>query len=99
MSGTYSTAFGNYTASVSDAALGNFTGPLLFDMMEHVSLLGPAIAGVITGLIWYYKEKVLSDPEVKRSVLILLTIAIAWMLILATMGVIMVKTLTYPPGM
>ena len=98
VSGTYSTAFGNYTANVSDAALGNFTGPLLFDMMEHVSMLGTALAAVLTGLIWTYKERVLTDPEVKRSVLILMTVAIAWMLILATMGVIMVKTLTYPPN-
>ena len=98
VSGTYATAFGNYTASVSDAALGSFTGPLFFDMMEHVSLLGPAIAAVLTGMVWHYKGLVLTEPEVKRSVLILMTIAIAWMLILATMGVILVKTLTFPPG-
>lgn len=98
VSGNWANGFGNYTASVSDAGIGNFTGPLFFDMMEHVSLIGPGLAAVITVLIWYYKEQVLTNPDVKRPVLILLTIAIAWALILATMGVIMTKTLTYPSG-
>ncbi len=99
VSGNWTNAYGSFNANVTDTAVGNFTGPLFFDMMEHVSLIGPGLAGVITVLIWYYKEEVLTVPEVKRSVLILLTVAIAWVLILATIGVILTKTLTYPPGM
>lgn len=63
LSGTYSTSFGNYTASVSDAALANFTGPLLFDMMEHVSLLGPAVAAVLTGLVYHYRGSSSRTPK------------------------------------
>lgn len=99
VSGNWTNPFGSYSANISDAGVGNFTGPLFFDMMEHVSLIGPGLAGVLTVLIWYYKEQVLTVPEVKRNVLILLTVGIAWMLILATIGVILTKTLTYPPGM
>ena len=98
VSGNWTNAFGSFSANVSDAGVGNFTGPLLFDMMEHTSLIGPGLAAVICVLIWHYKGLVLTEPQVKRNVLMLLTVAIAWMLVLAVIGVILTKTMTYPPG-
>jgi hypothetical protein len=93
---TASNDFGNFTATVSDASLSNLTGPLLFDIMEHVTLIGPAIAGVITLLIWHYGELVITDPRIKRSVLVLMLTGGAWLFVLLWVGMYLMKILTFP---
>jgi hypothetical protein len=95
---SYSVAndFGNFTANVSDTSLAALTGPLLFDMMEHVTLIGPAIAGVVTLLIWHYGEFVVTDPKIKRSVLILMLTGAAWLFVLIWIGMYLTKILTFP---
>jgi len=62
-------AYGRFSSHVSDASLGNFTGPLLFDMMEHVNLVVPGLAAVAGVLIFAYGEKVITVPAIRRSVL------------------------------
>lgn len=46
-----------FTSQVSDDSLADFTGPLLFDIMEHVSLIVPGQAAVIGFLIWHYEGR------------------------------------------
>jgi hypothetical protein len=97
-SGTFSNDFGTVTRHVSDAQLGNFTGPLLFDMMEHVSLVVPGLAAVIAFLIWNRGREVLTVPAVKGSVLTLMTVNAAWIFVLGAIGVYVTKVLTFPVG-
>jgi hypothetical protein len=94
---TYSASndFGNFTSNVSDASLSNFTGPLLFDIMEHITLIGPAIAAVVTLLIWHYDELVITDPKIKRSVLALMLTGAAWLFVLIWIGMYITKILTF----
>jgi hypothetical protein len=89
---------GNFTQSISDSSAAAFTGPLLFDMMEHVSFVGLALTGVITYLIWNFGVLVITDRRVKWSVLSIILVTMAWLLVLGVIGTIMTKTLTFPPG-
>ncbi len=98
LTGAYTNNYGNFTQIISDASAANFTGPLLFDMMEHVSFIGGVLAGVVTFLIWDFGELVVTEPKAKWSVLSLIFVTVAWLLILGVIGTIMTKTLTFPPG-
>ena len=97
---THSTVndFGTFKAAVTDASLGNFTGPLLFDMMEHVTLIVPGLSAVVGFLIFHYGSQVITVPAIKRSVLSLMVLAGAWTLVLGAIGVYITKVLTFPVG-
>ena len=90
--------FGTFTSHVTDDSLGNFTGPLLFDMMEHVSLIVPGLAAVVGALIWHYKERVITVQAIRRSVLSLMIVTGAWTLAIGGIGVYITKVLTFPVG-
>ncbi len=91
-------AYGVFTATVSPSGLGNFTGPLLFDMMEHASLIVPGIAAVVVFLIFHYGAQVISNQRVRRTVIGLMLLAGAWMMVIGGIGVYITKVLTYPVG-
>lgn len=88
-------AFSNH---INATGLGNFTGPLLFDMMEHVSLVVPGLAAVAGVLIFTAGERVITVPAIRASVLWLMSITGIWTLIIGAIGVYITKVLTYPPG-
>lgn len=90
--------FGTFTTSVSDTSLGNFTGPLLFDMMEHVSLIVPGLSAIVVFLIFYYGKRVITESAIKRSVLSLMLLAVVWTIVLGAIGVYLTKVLTFPTG-
>jgi hypothetical protein len=98
LTSSYTNDYGNFTQTVSDASVAGFTGPLLFDMMEHVSFIGGVLAGVITFLVWDFGELVVTEPKAKWSVLSLIFVTVAWLIVLGIIGTIMTKTLTFPPG-
>ena len=97
---THSTVndFGTFKAVVSDTSLGNFTGPLLFDMMEHVSLIIPGLSAVVGFLIFYYGGRVITTPTIRRSVLSLMVLTGIWTLVIGAIGVYITKVLTFPVG-
>jgi hypothetical protein len=97
-SGRFVNEYGTFVNHVSDNSLGNLTGPLFFDMMEHVSLIVPGLALVILVLIVHYRERVVTVPEVRRSVQWLMLVAGAWTLVLGAIGVYITKILTFPLG-
>lgn len=97
-SGTTQSSLGSFTNNVSDAGLGAFTGPLLFDMMEHVSLIVPGLAAVIGLLIFHYGAQVVTDGIVRRSVLWLMALTGVWTLVIGGIGVYITKVLTFPTG-
>ncbi len=96
--GTTHNAYGTFHNSVTATGLGNFTGPLLFDMMEHVSLIVPGLAAVVGVLIFTAGERVITVPAIRASVLWLMSITGIWTLIIGVIGVYITKVLTYPPG-
>lgn len=98
LTATYTNNYGNFTQTISDASVGAFTGPLLFDMMEHISFVGLALTGVITYLIWDFDELVITNKHVRMSILSLIIITGIWLLVLGVVGTLMTKTLTFPPG-
>ncbi len=98
LTASYTNEYGNFTQTINDASAANFTGPLLFDMMEHVSFIGGVLTGVITLLVWDYGELVITEPKAKWSVLSLIFVTVAWLLVLGVIGTILTKTLTFPPG-
>ena len=97
-SGAIHNDFGTFTNHVTDTSLGNFTGPLLFDIMEHVSLIVPGLAAVIGVLIFHYEGRVITEPVIRRSVLSLMILTGAWTLVIGAVGVYITKVLTYPVG-
>ena len=97
-SGTIHNAYGTFDSHVSNASLGNFTGPLLFDMMEHVSLIVPGLAAVAGLLILHYGERVVTVPAIRRSVLWVMALTGVWTLVIGAIGVYLTKVLTFPPG-
>ncbi len=95
---TTSNSFDTATLKVTSDSLGNFAGPLLFDIMEHVSLIVPGIIAMVTVLIWSYRERVVSSPDVRRSILVLTAAAFGWIAVIAVMCIYLVKYLTFPVG-
>ncbi len=98
LSHTTTNDFGAFSAQVTDDNVGNFAGPLLFDMMEHTSLIVPGLAAVIGFLIFHYGTRVMADARVKRTVLSLMAVTGAWTLVLGGIGVYITKVLTFPTG-
>lgn len=98
LTAAYGNDYGNFSQNVGAVSAGNFTGPLFFDMMEHISFVGLALVAVITHLIWDFGALVVTDRKVKMSVLSLIFVTVAWLIVLGVVGTIMTKTLTFPPG-
>ncbi len=98
LNGTTHNAYGTFTTHVTDTSLGNFTGPVLFDMMEHVSLIVPGIAAVVGVLIFAYGSEVITVQSVRRTVLTLMVLAGVWTIVIGGIGVYLTKVLTYPLG-
>ena len=95
---TTANSFSTSTLKVTTDSLGNFAGPLLFDIMEHVSLIVPGIIAMVTVLIWSYRERVVESRDVRVAVLSLTAVAFGWIAVIAVMGIYLVKYLTFPVG-
>ena len=95
-SGVFHTGFGTFQSAVTDDNLGAFTGPLLFDMMEHVTLVVPGLMALACLLIWHYGARVVEDPAARRAVRAVLAVTGAWILVVGGIGVYITKILTFP---
>jgi hypothetical protein len=102
-SGTYVGAdpyynFGTVTRTVSDANLGNMTGPLLFDMMEHASFIVVGLAAMAGYLIWHFGKRVITEPVIKRSVMSIMSVTFIWIFVIGGIGGYLVSLLTFSPN-
>jgi hypothetical protein len=88
--------FGTTTRQISDAQLGNLTGPLLFDMMEHVALMVPGLAALAGFLIFYYGGRAVTNKTVKFSILSIMSVTAIWVLTIGGIGGYLVAVLTFP---
>ena len=95
-SGTFQGDFGTSQSAVTDDNLGAFTGPLLFDLMEHASFIVPGLAALLCFLIWHYGRRVVGDRAVRGSALALMALMMAWVLAIGNLGLYVTKVLTYP---
>lgn len=95
-SGTVHNEFGTFTSAVTDDNVAALTGPLLFDMMEHVSFVLPVLAALIAFLVWHHGRRVFEDATVRRSVQFVAAVTVAWVLAIGSMGVYVTKVLTFP---
>jgi hypothetical protein len=95
-SGTVQNPFGTFQATVTDENVGAFTAPLLFDMMEHVSLVVPGLALLLWFWIRHHGPRVVEDPLVRRTALVLVGANAFWLFVLGGIGVYMTKVLTFP---
>ena len=98
LSATAHNAYGTFSSNVTDDGAGNFAGPLLFDIMEHVSLIVPGLAAVAGALILGYGERVITVPAIRRSVLSIMAVTGLWTLVVGAIGVYITKVLTFPVG-
>jgi len=96
LSGTLQNGFGTFRAQVSDDNLGAFTGPLLFDVMEHVSLVVPGLALLLCFWIWHHGRRVVEDAAVRRTALWLVAVIGFWVLAIGNIGLYLTKVLTFP---
>lgn len=90
------TGYGTTALHVTNASLGNFAGPIMFDMMEHVALVVPGLIAMIAVLCWAYGSALLRLRDVKASVISLVFVTFTWIAVISIMGIIMVKYLTFP---
>ena len=98
LTATMQNSYGTFSSKVTDDGVGNFAGPLLFDMMEHVSLVVPGLAAAIGVLILHYGARVVTVPTIRRCVLSLMVLTGVWTLALGAIGVYITKVLTFPLG-
>ena len=95
-SGSFHTGFGTFQASVTDDNLGAFTGPLLFDMMEHVSFVVPGLAALLCFLIWHYGRRVIEDRVIRGAAVVTAALMVGWVLVIGSLGVYVTRILTFP---
>ena len=95
-SGRLHNAFGTFDANVSDAGLAAFTGPLLFDIMEHVSLVVPGLAALLCFCAWHFGARLVESPVVRRATLALVAVIAFWVLAIGNVGLYVSKVLTFP---
>jgi len=88
--------FGTITRSITDADLGGFTGPMLFDMMEHASFVVVGLAAMIGFLVFHYGKQVITSPNVRFSVLSLMLVTAFWIATLGGIGGYLVSVLSFP---
>jgi len=95
-SGVLRTDFGVFRSAVTDANVGAFTGPLLFDLMEHVSFVVPGLAALLCFLVWHYGRRVAENGAVRGAMLSVLILMAGWVLVIGNLGLYVTKVLTFP---
>lgn len=63
----------------------------MFETMEYLGLLGTMWTGLIAYLTWHFKERVLAEPGVKNTMIVLISLAIIYALVISLMGIVPTK--------
>jgi hypothetical protein len=61
---------------------------VLFETMEYLGLAGPVWASLITWLTWHYKDKIFTNIALKNIMLVLITVAVLYTIVIAYTGVV-----------
>lgn len=63
----------------------------MFETMEYLGLLGTMWTGLVAYLTWHFKERMFSDPGVKNTMIIMISLAIFYALFISLMGIVPAK--------
>jgi hypothetical protein len=63
----------------------------MFEVMEYVGLVGTIWTGVLAYLTWHFKEKMFTDIGVRNTMLVLISLAIIYALVVSLMGIVPTK--------
>jgi hypothetical protein len=61
---------------------------VLFETMEYLGLAGPIWATLITWFTWHYKDKIFTNIALKNTMLVMITVAVLYTLVIAYTGVV-----------
>ena len=63
----------------------------MFETMEYLGLLGTMWTGLIAYLTWHFKERMLVEPSVKNTMIVLISLAIIYAVVISLMGILPTK--------
>jgi hypothetical protein len=63
----------------------------MFEVMEYVGLVGTIWTGLLAYLTWHFKEKMFTDIGVRNTMVVLISLAIIYALVVSLMGIVPTK--------
>jgi hypothetical protein len=63
----------------------------MFEVMEYVGLVGTIWTGLLAYLTWHFKEKMFIDTGVRNAMVVLISLAIIYALVVSLMGIVPTK--------
>jgi hypothetical protein len=63
----------------------------MFEVMEYVGLVGTIWTGLLAYLTWHFKGKMFTDTGVRNTMIVLISLAIIYALVVSLMGIVPTK--------
>lgn len=63
----------------------------MFEIMEYLGLMGTMWAGLLTYLTWHFKAKMFADAAVRNMMIVMISLAIMYALVISLMGIVPTK--------
>jgi hypothetical protein len=63
----------------------------MFEVMEYVGLVGTIWTGLLAYLTWHFKERMFTDMGVRNTMVMLISLAIIYALVVSLMGIVPTK--------
>jgi hypothetical protein len=63
----------------------------MFETMEYTGLIGPLWSTLITYITFHYREQIFTNIAVRNSLVIMISLAIAYSLIISLAGIVPTK--------
>jgi hypothetical protein len=63
----------------------------MFEVMEYVGLVGTIWTGLLAYLTWHFKERMFTDMGVRNTMVVLISLAIIYALVVSLMGIVPTK--------
>jgi hypothetical protein len=63
----------------------------VFESMEYIGLVGTMWTGLIAYLTWHFKERMFTEAGVKNAMIVLISLAIMYALVISLMGIVPTK--------
>jgi hypothetical protein len=63
----------------------------MFEVMEYVGLVGTIWTGLLAYLTWHFNEKMFTNIGVRNTMVVLISLAIIYALVVSLMGIVPTK--------
>lgn len=63
----------------------------MFEVMEYVGLVGVIWTGLISYFTWHFKERMFADIGVRNAMIVMISLAIIYALVVSLMGIVPTK--------